>query len=121
MAAPRVTFEENFVHIRHDPGVASATEEVKDALLRAIELGGENGFFRILAEADQPIRHLTRQAVEMFVQRLAFIPGLKVACCFRSHAPDGLSDYYIDLARKNGASVRFFTDREEALRWLGAK
>ena len=61
MAAPRVTFEENFVHIRHDPGAASSTEEVKDALLRAIELCGENGFFRILAEADQPIRHLTRQ------------------------------------------------------------
>jgi hypothetical protein len=121
MPAPLVTFESNFVHIRHEPGVTSTSEEVRDALLSAIELCGAHGFFRILAEADEPLHHLTAQAVEAFVQRLAFIPGLKVACCFSRHTPNAMSEYYIDLAKKKGTSVRFFTDSEEALRWLGAR
>jgi hypothetical protein len=121
MTAPQVTFESNYVHIRHEPGVSSSADEVRDALLRAIELCGAHGFFRILAEADEPLHHLTREAVEAFVQRLAFIPGLKVACCFRRHTPDAMSQYYIDLARQHGTSVRFFTDSDEALRWLGAR
>jgi hypothetical protein len=118
----QVTFEDNYVHIAAEaPGVQRTPEMVADALLRAMELCAEHRCFRILAENERPLRHVTRENVEQFVQRLAFFPGLKVAVSSGQYVPSELTNLYVDLARQHGTSVRYFTDRDEALQWLGAK
>ena len=117
-----VTFEDNYVSIRHAGlGAARTHELVLQDLLRAMELCAEHRCFRILVDADEPLRHATPEALEEFVRRLAFFPGLKLAISCPVVHPTEWIDRYMKAAGEHGTSVRYFTDREMALQWLGAR
>jgi hypothetical protein len=117
-----VSFEENYVNIRHESlGEGRTPEVVLDALLRAMELCADNHCFRILVDADEPLRHPTKDAIEGFVRRLAFFPGLRLAIHCPLVQKNEFIEYYVTLAQQHGTAVRYFTDREEALQWLGAR
>ena len=117
-----VTFEENYVLIgKNAPGGERTPDMVADALLRAMELCAEHRCFRILAMNERPLRHATKENVDGFVRRLALFPGVRVAVCSRVYEASELTAYYTDLARQHGTHVRYFTDRTEALEWLGAR
>jgi hypothetical protein len=117
-----VSFEENYVNIRHASlGAARTPQLVLDALLKAMDLCAENHCFRILVDADEPLRHPTKEAIESFVRRLAFFPGLRLAIHCPAVQRNEFIEYYITLARQHGTAVSYFTDRMQALQWLGAR
>jgi hypothetical protein len=47
------------------------------------------------------------------------VSGLLMACYFQGYKADELTEFFKTVARNRGTSVEFFSDLEEALRWLG--
>ena len=45
--------------------------------------------------------------------------GLSLAFCFYDYTPDDLSQFFINVALNRGARVKFFSNKADALRWLG--
>ncbi len=46
------------------------------------------------------------------------VRGLSLACCFYDYTHDKLSDLFKAVAKHGGARVEFFSNRNEALKWL---
>ena len=49
------------------------------------------------------------------------VPGLAMACFVQGHVPDEQTEFFKTAAMNRGVRVEFFSNREEALRWLGIR
>jgi hypothetical protein len=54
------------------------------------------------------------------VEAAAVAPHFWLALRFHDYQPDELSELFRQAARNRGANVRFFSDCDEAVRWLRA-
>ncbi|MEP6902807.1 MAG: hypothetical protein ABJA66_13730 [Actinomycetota bacterium] len=47
------------------------------------------------------------------------ISGLRMACFFPNYQHDEKFEFFKAVAANRGAKIKFFTDKAEALKWLG--
>jgi hypothetical protein len=45
--------------------------------------------------------------------------GLRQACLFYNYQPDYMSDFFKTVSANRGTTIEFFTNKDEALKWLG--
>ena len=77
---------------------------------------------RVLSEGSVSKRHMsTMNAFQSAMKASQIIRGLSLACCFYDYAPDELSDFFKAVAKHRGARVEFFSNRKQALEWLGVR
>lgn len=73
----------------------------------------------ILVEGIAPAPTMDSKGVLDSGVRLSDIAAsLSVAFCFENYQPSELGELFKTVARSRGARVKFFSDREHALRWL---
>ncbi len=60
----------------------------------------------------------TKDVLESGVRLSTVAPRLWMAFCFEDYEPSERGELFKTVARSRGAHVKFFSDREHALRWL---
>lgn len=118
----QIEFLGDYIHIDHGRGLVIRPDGMKAQWDLISDLCHEYGCGRVLVESIAPERHLdTISAFESGIEASAAYPGLAVAICFYDYEPDETSELFITAARNRGARVKFFSDKNAALRWLGVE
>ncbi len=117
-----VTFEDNYVQIKSSASDVLTSSCIHSNLSVAMSLCVDYACRRILALAEQPSGSgLNCESIAEAMNRLVILRGVKLACCYFDGVKDNLRAYTAQVAATHGMTVQFFSDREEALEWLGAK
>ena len=58
------------------------------------------------------------EIVQSGVRAATVVPKLWFALCLENFVPSELSDLFKTIARSRGVHVKFFTNREQSLKWL---
>ena len=113
-------FNGKYIHISHPPDYEITPESVKKLWTELSQACRKYNCLKVLAEGYAPKREIrTMDAFDSGSQASQFMPGLTMAICFQEYAPDEITKYFTDVAYNRGAHIKFFTNREEALQWLG--
>lgn len=117
-----VEVSDDLLHITHPPGhVITPESAVRNWELIAM-LCRKHRCRKVLVEAYEPKRQLdTIHAFESGRTLAEGLKGLMIAMCFVGYNFDELSDFFKTVAQNRGATVEFFTDLEQAEKWLGVK
>ena len=108
-----------YLHIKHAPGYVISSETMGETLKRIGQLCRENGFTKVLIEADKPERQLdTGGAFDAGRVLAENLSGLSVAMCFQNYEFDDLSAFFKTVAQNRGVNLEFFADISKALDWL---
>jgi hypothetical protein len=75
---------------------------------------------RVLSEGLMPSRRMNMAGAFVSGEQISqSVSGLLMACYFEGYQPDELTEFFKTVVRNRGASIEFFSDREEAMQWLG--
>jgi hypothetical protein len=115
-----IELRDSYIHIQNAPDyeiTPEGTEKMWMALAAACQ---KHNCLRALAEGRIASREMSmKKAFESGEYIAKTIPGLKFACCLEGYTADIVTDFFKLVATNRGAEVEFFSDRAEALRWLG--
>lgn len=115
-----IEFRGNYILVRHAPGFeinSQSSAKLWSAL--AVECKTYN-CRRVLREGKPGRRKMNwLAAYDSAVLATNVIWGLRVACCFENYAADEMTEFFKTVASNRGVEIEFFSDRQEALRWLG--
>jgi hypothetical protein len=116
-----IEFRLTYLHIQNAPDYEITPESANRRWTALASACATFNCKRVLWEGKVAARRLTVPEVYNSAKQLADIaPGLKLACCLEGHTPDELSEFYKSVASNRGAQIQFFSNREDALKWLGA-
>lgn len=116
-----IEFREDHLYIRHGEGFEITTESMNELWPFLSEQCEKFGCSRVLAEGPAPRRDLdTVDAFQSGVRAAETVPSLWLAICFQGYEPDELSELFQHSARNRGVHVKFFSNTEQALKWLRA-
>jgi hypothetical protein len=117
-----IEVHDNYIHVRHAPGYEINRESAAvfwTAITEACKLNNCNRVFR---EGKDIIRNMsTMDVFESAEQAARNVRGLRVAYCFNNYPEDELSRFLKTAAINRGVEVEFFSDRKDALKWLGVE
>jgi hypothetical protein len=112
---------DNYIQIRH-PEDYEITPESQQQLWGAIgEACEKYDCWCVLAESPTPPkRNMNRiDAFRSAGQAAKISNKLRVALILPGYHPDETTEFFINTAYNTGVRIEFFTDREEAITWLG--
>ena len=111
----------NYIRIQH-PVDYEITPESQRQLWTAIgEASRKYNCWRVLAESPAPPQRNmnTLDAFRSAGQAANASSMLRVACVFPGYSTDETTEFFITAAYNRGVRIEFFSDRNEALYWLG--
>jgi hypothetical protein len=114
-------FLDNYIRIRHPEGYEIAPES-QQLLWEAIgEACEKYNCWCVLAESPTaPKRNMNQvDAFRSAGQAAKISNKLRVALILSGYNPDETTEFFINAAYNTGVRIEFFTDREEAITWLG--
>jgi hypothetical protein len=116
-----ITFHDDYLHIRHPDNFVVLPEELDDLWQNLAKACQAHDCRRVLNEGNLDFSKL--RAFDSFTagSQAGEIQGLRMACLFPNYKHDEKSAFFRTVAANRGAQIEFFTDRAEALRWLGVK
>ena len=110
----------DFINLRHGEGFEISPAKMEEFWTFLSQICEEHNCNKVLAEGPAPVRNMdTVAAFQSGVQAADVIAGFWLALCFENYEPDEISELFVHAARNRGVHVKFFSDREKALRWLG--
>lgn len=110
----------DFINLRHGEGFEISPAKMNEFWTFLSEICDEHNCNKVLAEGPAPVRNMdTVAAFQSGVQPADVVQGFWLALCFDNYQPDEISELFVHAARNRGVHVKFFSDREKALRWLG--
>lgn len=116
-------FLTKYIKVRHKEDYV-ITPESQHQLWEAIgEACKKYHCWRVLAESPASLQHrMNRSDVFRTAQQVAKISNkLRVACVLFGYNKDETIEFFINVAYKMGVRIEFFSDREAAIKWLGAE
>jgi len=111
----------NYIRIQH-PADYEITPESQQQLWMAIgEACEKYDCWRVLAESPAPPkRNMTQvDAFRSAGQAAKASSKLRLAIVLPGYHPDETTQFFMNSAYNKGVRIEFFTDREEAIKWLG--
>jgi hypothetical protein len=114
-------FIDNFICIQH-PEDYEITPESQQQLWGAVgEACEKYNCWCVLAESPTPPkRNMTQvDAFRSAGQAAKISNKLRVALVLPGYNPDETTEFFINAAYNTGIRIELFTDREEAITWLG--
>ena len=95
-------------------------EETREFAERALAEREKHGVLAILLvlKDSRPIFKVEEYGLSQLLQRIAAVPGLRVAAVAGDSALHSAHEYIEFLARQRGVAYRAFTGESEALAWL---
>jgi hypothetical protein len=74
----------------------------------------------VLVEAEAPRRKMnTMDVFGSGIKASEVAATLRLALCFTGYKPDELSEFFKTVAYNRGVTAEFFSNRADALKWLG--
>lgn len=76
---------------------------------------------RVLAASPTPPKRDMKQSdsLKSALQAAKVSSELRLAFVFPGYQTDATTEFFVNTAQKTGVRIEFFTDRAEALKWLG--
>ena len=113
-------FRGTYIHVQHAQGYIITPESMNRLYLALAKACKHFKCTRVFAEGASVTRQLNMTgAFDSGTQVAEYIAGLSMACFLEGYKTDELTEFFKTVARNRGANVEFFSDREEAFRWLG--
>ena len=115
-------FVNDYIRIQH-PRNYEITPESQQKVWAAIgEACRKYNCHRVLAETTVPPKRNMTQIDAFKSATLAANASseLRLACFFPEYKTDETTEFFITVAYNRGVRIEFFSNREEALKWLGA-
>jgi hypothetical protein len=117
-----IKLRKNYLHVHLPNDYEITPEGVQGQWEEIFGTCKKNRCRRVLFEGKAPKRSIKtmdafRTAANLAYSRL----GLSVAFCFYDYTPDEISRFFVNVAENRGARVKFFSNKSDALRWLGIK
>jgi len=114
-------FCEDYIWIRHPVGYRITLESQERIWTVIGEACRKYNCPRVLAESPEPPeRSMSKQdALKSAKQAACAASALRMACLFPGYEPDETTDFFINVAYNSGIRIELFSQRGEALEWLG--
>lgn len=96
---------------------AAETREIAEGAFAAREQHGVLAILMVVKDS-RPIFKVEEYGLSQILQRIAAVPGLRVAVVADDSALHSAHEYIEFLARQRGVAYRAFTAEAEALAWL---
>lgn len=118
-----VTFEGNYVQIKSSASEVLTSSCLHSSLSVAMTLCADHRCRRILALTEQHSLGSESDCESMTeaMSELVILREVRLACCFLDGVTDMLRAFVAKLTARYGMTTQCFSDREQALQWLGAK
>jgi hypothetical protein len=109
-----------YIHVRLTPGYEISSESMYRLWTDLAGFIRTCNCHRVLAEGLMPSRRMNMAGAFISGERITqAVSGLMMACYFEGYKADELTEFFKTVSRNRGASIEFFSEREEACRWLG--
>ncbi len=117
-----IEYNGRYIHIVTSSKFAINPEEQTKLWNEIAKSCKENSCLKVFHEGPSPIRKMTTvDSFESGVMASEVVPGLRLAVFFPEYPADEITQFFKTVAFNRGVTVEFFTDRSEALRWLGVE
>ncbi len=114
-----INFRGNYLHITHPDNFVILPEDLEILWFNLAAACQTHDCNRVLNEGNIDLSKLRAYDSYNAGTQAGEIRGLRMACLFPNFQPDEKSMFFKTVAANRGARVEFFTDRTEALKWLG--
>lgn len=109
-----------YIHLLHEPNFEVTRESMGVVWAELSAMCNKASCNIVLVEAPSPKRRMDTTAAFEVATRIAQIaPGIKLAMVLLDYQTDELTEFFKTVARNRGARVEYFSEKEEALEWLG--
>jgi len=109
-----------YIHVRLNPGYEISSESMHRLWTDLAGFIHNCNCRRVLAEGLMPSRRMNMAGAFISGEQISqAVSGLSMACYFQGYKADELTEFFKTVSRNRGVSIEFFSDREEACRWLG--
>jgi hypothetical protein len=117
----KLTPQADHVHVALAPGYELRLDGVTELMKSLSDVCARQGQRRVLIEGTIAARHMaTMDFFTIGTLAGSMLAGVSLACCFYGYQLDDKLRFFKDVAQNRGVRVEFFSERDEALRWLGA-
>lgn len=113
-----VQFRDDHVHVELSEGFRSDASHRQDLWNVIGEVCEKHSSRRVLVEGVLPSRERDTADVIDAGQKTATVPKLWLAFAVTDFQPTAQTELYETIAASRGVRVKFFTNRERALKWL---
>jgi len=115
-----IEFCGTYIHVRLTPGYEISSESMNRLWIDLGEFIRTYNCHRVLAEGLMPSRRMNMAGAFISGEQISqAVSGLLMACFFDGYKADELTEFFKTVARNRGTSIEFFSNRDEALQWLG--
>jgi hypothetical protein len=115
-----IKLRKNYLHVKLPKDYEITPEGVQRQWTEIFDICQKNNYRHVLCEGKISKRSMkTMDAFHSAVSLANSHLGLSLAFCFYDYTPDDLSHFFVTVAENRGASVKFFSNKSDALRWLG--
>jgi hypothetical protein len=114
-----ISFRDGYLHITHPDNFVLLPEDIDVLWMNLTGFCRQYDCRRILNEGRIDLSHLRAFDSYNAGSQAGEIEGLRMACLFHGYVPDEKAAFFQTVASNRGSKVEFFTDRAEALKWLG--
>jgi hypothetical protein len=115
----KITFRDDYLHITHPDNFVILPEDLNGLWLNLAEACKAHGCNRVLNEGNLDLSKLRAFDSYSAGSHAGEIRGLRMACLFPNYQHDEKSEFFKTVAANRGAKVEIFTEKAEALKWLG--
>ena len=113
----------DYIEIQH-PADYQITPESQLRVWAAIgEACKKHHIRRVLTAAPVPPQRnmSTLDAFQSALQAVEAYHGFSMACCFPGYTTDETTEFFKTVAHNRGIRIEFFSNRQDALQWLGVE
>ena len=115
-----IELRQGYVHVQLEPEFEVTRESMAYLSSSLIAFCKEHNSRQVLSEGVRPKRQMsTHDVFQTGVDVSKGLIGVQVACYWEGYQPDELTDLFKSVAHNRGVTFEFFTNRVEALQWLG--
>jgi hypothetical protein len=114
-----ITFRDGYLHITHPDNFVILPGDLEGLWNNLAEACKMFDCPLVLNEGNIDLSKLKAFDTYYAGTQAGEIDCLRMACLFTNHQLDEKSEFFKSVAAHRGALVEFFTDRAEALEWLG--
>jgi len=112
----------NYLHVKLPNDYEITPEGIQRQWTEIFDICKKNNCRHVLFEGKTPKRSIKTMDAFQSASDLAHSGlGLSVSFCFYDYIPDDISRLFVNVADNRGARVNFFSNKSDALRWLGVK
>ena len=114
-----IIFRGSFLHVLHTENYEITPEGMVKLWLALSEACQTYKCYKVLSEGRIYQRKLKGWDAYNSGSQAGEIRDLQMACLFYNYEPDETTEFFKTISANRGSQIEFFTDKVEALKWLG--